>query len=696
MKQRIIFIAMALLLNACAETEKDMEKTFLPETPKLASDVMTPEVLWAFGRVGNTELSPDGTTVLFAVTFYNMEENKSYRELYTVPADGGEVVRITTSAANESEAKWRPDGAKIGFMVSVSGHMQLWEINPDGTGRVQVSDIPGGISGFQYSSDLKNILYIKPVKLDKDIHDLFPDLPKANARLENDLMYRHWDKWHDYTYNHIFVAAYGNGTITEGKDITEGLQFDSPDRPFDGSEQVVWSPDSKKIIYSSKKLKGKAYAFSTNTDLFVYDIAGGETRNITETHKGYDKNPVFSPDGKMLAWTSMERDGYESDLERLMVMDMETGKTVNYSEKWEHSAGHLSWSRDGKSVFFISVVQGVQDIYRLTLADGKIAKLTEGIHNYQNVAEAANGMLIAGKVSMSSPEEIYMVDPSNGKDKALTQVTKGILDQLAMGKVEKRIVKTVDGKDMLVWVIYPPHFDANKKYPAILYCQGGPQSAVSQSWSYRWNFQQMAANGYIVVAPNRRGLPGFGMEWLEQISGDYGGLNIQDYLSAIDDVAKEPYVDKNRLGAVGASYGGFSVNFLAGCHESRFKTFISHCGMFNFEQMYVTTEEMWFEDWDIGGPYWDKSNKAAQRSYSFSPHRFVDKWDTPMLFITGGNDFRIPYTQSMAAYNAAVLRGIPAEFLFFPEESHWVLAPQNGILWQRVFKNWLDKWLKGN
>ena len=694
MKQRIIFIAMALLLNACAETEKDMEKTFLPETPKLASDVMTPEVLWSFGRVGNTELSPDGKTVLFAVTFYNMEENKSYRELYTVPADGGEVVRITTSAANESEAKWRPDGAKIGFMASVADHMQLWEINPDGTGRVQVSDIPGGISGFQYSSDLKNILYVKPVKLDKDIHDLFPDLPKANARLENDLMYRHWDKWHDYTYNHIFVAAYGNGIITEGKDITEGLQFDSPDRPFDGSEQVVWSPDSKKIIYSSKKLKGKAYAFSTNTDLFVYDIAGGETRNITETHKGYDKNPVFSPDGKMLAWTSMERDGYESDLERLMVMDMETGKTVNYSEKWEHSAGHLSWSRDGKSVFFISVVQGVQDIYRLTLADGKIAKLTEGIHNYQNVAEAANGMLIAGKVSMSLPEEIYVVDPSSGKDKALTQVTKGILDQLTLAKVEKRIVKTVDAKDMLVWVIYPPHFDANKKYPAILYCQGGPQSAVSQSWSYRWNFQQMAANGYIVVAPNRRGLPGFGMEWLEQISGDYGGLNIQDYLSAIDDVAKEPYVDENRLGAVGASYGGFSVNFLAGCHEGRFKTFISHCGMFNFEQMYVTTEEMWFEDWDIGGPYWDKSNKAAQRSYSFSPHRFVDKWDTPMLFITGGNDFRIPYTQSLAAYNAAVLRGIPAEFLFFPEESHWVLAPQNGILWQRVFKNWLDKWLK--
>ena len=693
--KHFLLIAMVLLVIACAETENKMEneKTFLPETPKLASDVMTPEVLWAFGRVGNIELSPDGKIVLFAVTYINMEENKSYRELYTVPVDGGDVIRITTSATNESEAKWRPDGKKIGFKSSASGSMQLWEINPDGTGRVQVSEITDGITGFQYSPDLKNILYIKPVKLDKDIHDIFPDMPKANARLENDLMYRHWDKWHDYTYNHIFVTGYGV-SVTDGKDITEGLQFDSPDRPFDGSEQVVWSPDGKSIVYSSKKLKGKAYAFSTNTDLYLYDLATGKTRNITESNKGYDKNPTFSPDGKKLAWTSMERDGYESDLEHLMVMDMETGETVDFSKNWEHSTGHLNWSRDGKSVFFISVVQGTQEIYKLTLADGRIDKLTEGIHNYQNVAETATGMLIAGKVSMSSPEEIFVVDPSSGKDEVLTRVTKGILDQLTLAKVEKRIVKTVDGKDMLVWVIYPPHFDANKKYPAILYCQGGPQSAVSQSWSYRWNFQMMAANGYIVVAPNRRGLPGFGMEWLEQISGDYGGLNIQDYLSAIDDVAKEPYVDENRLGAVGASYGGFSVNFLAGCHEKRFKAFISHCGMFNFEQMYVTTEEMWFEDWDIGGPYWDKSNKVAQRSYSFSPHRFVDKWDTPMLFITGGNDFRIPYTQSMAAYNAAVLRGIPAEFLFFPEESHWVLSPQNGIVWQRVFKDWLDKWLK--
>lgn len=684
------------MVNACTNPENMTEekKTYVPQTPVLTSDVMTPEVLWSFGRVGNIELSPDGKTVLFAVTYYQMEENKSYRELYTVPAAGGKAKRLTNTAVNESEAQWRPDGQKIGFLSSASGSDQLWEMNPDGSDQVQVTDVKDGIFGFKYSPDQKQLLYLKTVKLDQDIHDLFPDLPKANARLENDLMYRHWDSWHDYTYNHIFVADYGRRKISGGKDIMEGQKFDSPDKPFDGAEQVIWSPDSRAIVYSCKKLNGKAYAYSTNTDLYWYDLTSGETRNLTEKHKGYDKNPVFSPDGKLLAWTSMARDGYEADQPRLLVMELESGKQTNYSEGWDQLAANLSWSRDGKSIFFISDIHATEEIYRLDLADGKITRLTDGVHDYLTVAQAADGRLIAGKTSMSQPEEIYLVDPATGKDQPLTTVTKGITDQLEMGKVEERWIKTVDHKDMLVWVIYPPHFDAGKKYPAILYCQGGPQGTVSQFWSYRWNFQMMAANGYIVVAPNRRGLPGFGMEWLEQISKDYGGLNIQDYLTAIDELAKEPYVDETRLGAVGASYGGFSVNYLAGHHEGRFKAFISHCGMFNFEQMYVTTEEMWFEDWDIGGPYWDKSNEAAQRSYSFSPHLFVEKWDTPILVITSEKDFRIPFTQGMGAFNAAVMRDIPAEFLYFPDENHWVTKPQNGILWQRVFKNWLDKWLK--
>ncbi|MGD9931414.1 MAG: alpha/beta fold hydrolase [Mangrovibacterium sp.] len=692
----VLLVVAATLIGACTKqtTMTDEKKTYVPDTPTLSSDVMTPEVLWSFGRVGSTSLSPDGTTVLFAVTYYNKDENKGYRELYTVPASGGDVSRITNTATNESEARWRSDGKKIGYLSSESGSVQLWELNPDGTEAVQVTEIEGGISGFNYSPDLSKIFYIKAVKLDENVQDLFPDLPKANARLENDLMYRHWDSWHDYTYNHIFIAHYGNGKITSGKDILEGEKYDSPDKPFDGSEQVAWSPDSKSIVYSCKKLHGKAYAFSTNTDLYQYNLETGETRNLTEAHKGYDKSPVFSPDGNLLAWTSMARDGYESDQTRLFVMDMATGKQVNYSAGWEQNAGQLSWSRNGNSIFFISGIHATEEIYRLDLADGKITRLTNGVHDYHSVAETADGKLLAEKVSMSQPAELYLVDPDNGNDMALTTINKGLMDQLTMGRVEKRWVKTVDDKDMLVWVIFPPHFDPNQKYPAILYCQGGPQGTVSQFWSYRWNFQQMAANGYIVVAPNRRGMPGFGMEWLEQISKDYGGLNIQDYMSAIDNLAKEPYVDQNRLGAVGASYGGFSVNYLAGHHEGRFKAFISHCGIFNFEQQYVTTEEMWFEDWDIGGPYWDKTNQAAQRSYSFSPHLFVEKWDTPILVIHGEKDFRIPYTQGMGAFNAALMRDIPAQFLFFPEENHWVMQPQNGILWQRVFKNWLDKWLK--
>lgn len=670
------------------------KKTFVPETPVLKSDVMTPEVLWSFGRIGNVELSPDGKTVLFGVTYFKIDEDKSYRELYTIPSTGGKVSQITNTAPKESGAQWRPDGKKIGYLFDQSGETQLWEMNPDGSDPVQVSKVEGGITGFKYAPDQRHIFYTKDVKLDDDIHDLFPDMPKANARLETDLMYRHWDKWHDYTYNHIFVAAYGNGEITSGTDILKGEKYDSPDKPFDGLEEICWSPDGQKIIYSCKKLSGKAYTLSTNTDLYLYDLETGKTTNLTEENKGYDKSPTFSPDGKWLAWTSMAREGYESDQTRLFVMDVATGKKTNFSENWEQNAGGLSWSKDSKSVYFISDIHATDEIYRLDLADGKINRLTDGIHNYLSVSQIGDGKLLAQKVSMSHPAEIYLVDESTGSDAPLTVVNKGIMDQLKMGKVEKRWVKTVDNKQMLVWVIYPPHFDPAQKYPAILYCQGGPQGTVSQFWSYRWNFQMMAADGYIVVAPNRRGLPGFGMEWLEEISKDYGGLNMKDYMSAIHNVAKEPYVDENRLGAVGASYGGYSVNYLAGHNNGYFKAFISHDGIFNFDQMYVTTDEMWFENWEIGGPYWDKENKVAQRSYSFSPHLYVDKWDAPILVIHGGKDYRIPDTQGMAAFNAARLRGIPAEFLYFPEESHWVLSAQNGIVWQRVFKNWLDKWLK--
>lgn len=690
----ICLLALVAILFSCSnqKTTKEMTKNDIPEVPKLSSDIMTPEVLWSFGRIGDPMVSPDGTTILYSVTTYNIEENESYRDLYTVLVSGDEPVRITSTPEKESSAVWRPDGKKIGFMSSKLGDMQLWEMDVDGSNPVQVTQIKNGITGFKYSPDCSHLLYTTDVKIGQDIHDLFPDLPKSNARLENDLMYKHWDEWVQ-TVPHPFIADYKDGKIENEVDILNGEPFESPMKPFGGIEQLAWSPNGKTVAYTCRKKTGKEYALSTNSDIYFYHLETKKTENITLGMMGYDQNPLFSPDGKWLAWESMERDGYEADKIRLFTMNLETGEKTDQSSGFDQNSSGLTWSADSKSIYFVSCWHALTQIYRADLADKKITQITSGVHDYGFVAEAKE-RLIGVKHSMSKPDEIYSIDPKTGTETELSFQNKKLLDQLEMGKVEERWVKTTDNKQMLVWVIYPPHFDPNKKYPTILYCQGGPQSTVSQFWSYRWNFQQMVANGYIVVAPNRRGLPGFGKEWLEQISGDYGGQNMKDYLSAIDAVAKEPFVNKDKLGCVGASYGGFSVYWLAGHHEKRFKAFIAHDGMFNLEQQYLETEEMWFVNRDIGGPYWDKANAVAQRSYANSPHLFVDKWDSPILVIHGEKDYRILASQGMTAFNAAVLRGVPAQMLLFPEENHWVLQPQNGILWQRVFKQWLDKWLK--
>jgi len=469
----------------------------------------------------------------------------------------------------------------------------------------------------------------------------------------------------------------------------EGERFDAPLKPFGGMEQVAWSPDGQELIYTCKKLSGRDYAFSTNSDLYAYRLSDGSTRNLTEGMPGYDMNPLFSPDGTRLVWESMARDGYEADKNRLFIMDWESSEKRDLTIGFDHNAGSPVWDRDLDYLWFSSNREATYQLHLLDINSGAIHQVTEGVHNLNTVAHTGDA-LIATRVSMSEPADVFRIEIETGNNSNLSRINEGLLGQLTMGKVEERWIKTSDRKDMLVWVIYPPHFDPNKKYPAILYCQGGPQSGVSQFWSYRWNFQMMAANDYIVIAPNRRGLPGFGTEWNEQISGDYGGQNMQDYLSAVDALAAEPYVDEERLGAVGASYGGCSVYWLAGNHNKRFKAFISHCGIFNTDMMYTTTEEMFFVDWDLDGPYWEQADKR----YAFSPHLFVDQWDTPMLVIHGEKDFRIPYTQGMGAFNAARIRDIPARFLYFPEESHWVLSAQNGILWQREFAGWLDKWLK--
>lgn len=683
---------MAMALTAVSCSNSSDSPVIGRQYPEIKDNRMSPEVLWAMGRVGGVQVSPDGKRVLYSVSYYSVEQDKSNSDLFMMNTDGTGKYQITDTEFREVAAKWFKGGEKIAYLSSKSGSMQLWIMDADGSDKERVTDVEGGISDFAFSPDETKLLYVADVKYGQRTVDLHPDLPKSSGIIVDDLMYKHWDEWKQ-SVPHPFVADFTGKKIKNVKDILEGEPYESPIKPFGGIEQLAWSPDGKTIAYTSRKKEGIAYAVSTNSDIYFYDLATGKTENKTEGMMGYDQNPAFSPNGKWLMWQSMERDGYEADKNRLFVMNLATGEKTDMSATFDQNVESPVWTNDSKSVYFVSVWHAKTQIYRLDMADAKITQITEGQHDFESVQPAAN-TLIAVRHSMSKPNEIYAVNPKNGSTKELSFENKHILTKIEMGRVEERWVTTTDNKQMLVWVIYPPKFDPNKKYPTLLYCQGGPQSAVSQFWSYRWNMQTFAASDYIIVAPNRRGLPGFGQEWLEQISGDYGGQNMKDYLSAIDAVAKEPFVDKDRLGAVGASYGGFSVYWLAGHHEKRFKAFIAHDGMFNLEQQYLETEEMWFVNWDLGGAYWEKDNAVAQRSYANSPHLFVDKWDTPILVIHGEKDYRILASQGMAAFNAAKLRGVPAKLLIYPDENHWVLKPQNGVLWQRTFVGWLDQWLK--
>lgn len=690
MKKLLLPIALILLmLQACDDASKPQAP--VREKIKLTSDIQTPEVLWGMGRIGEFTVSADGQTVVYSVTDYDVAKNNGFTRLYVMDAEGNNVKCLTNGGYSEYSPSFTPSG-RVAFMTAVSGDMQLWEMDTKGRSREQITDIPGGITGFKYSPDGTMIVYSAEVKMKETVADIYPDLQLSSGRINNDLMYRHWDQWVD-TYSHLFVAKLDGKTVKKGIDILNGEPWESPVRPWGGMEQVAWSEDNTAILYCCRKKEGKDYATSTNTDVYRYNVALGQTANLTEGMMGYDLNISVAPTGNMMAWESMERDGYEADKQRLYVMNLLTGEKTDYSINFDQNSTNLTWSNDASKIYFISDIHATDQVYELSLNNGSIRKVTTGKHNFVSLAVAGD-KLIAGQQSMSHPTELYSIELPSGNFKQISHVNDNIFKQLTTAEVEERWIPTTDGKMMLTWVIYPPHFDKNKKYPTLLYCEGGPQSTVSQFWSYRWNFQQMAANGYIVVAPNRRGLPGFGQEWNEEISGDYGGQCMRDYLSAIDALAKEPFVDEDRLGAVGASFGGFSVFWLAGHHDGRFKALIAHDGMFNLDAQYLETEEMWFVNWDLGGPYWDKDNPVVQWSYSNSPHLFVDKWTAPIMVIHGGLDYRISYTQGMQAYNAAVLRGIPAEFLYFPDENHWVLQPQNGILWQRRFKNWLDTYLK--
>jgi dipeptidyl aminopeptidase/acylaminoacyl peptidase len=667
---------------------------FLPLAASAQQTTYTPELLMKLGRLGEMQVSPDRKLVAYTVTRYSLSENKGNTDIWVVPVAGGAARQLTNTPGSESTINWRPDG-KLTFLSGEGGTEQLYVMNADGSGKQKLSEFPNeGLANLKYAPTGKFILYTQDVKTGKSVQDWYPDLPKADAKLIDDLNYRHWNTWDDFKSSHLFFQPVGDdGKPTGyGKDVMPGEKFDAPLQPLGGSEQLAFSPDGYRLAYTSRKLYGKAEAESTNSDIYLYDIREGKTQNLSEGLGGYDTEPIFSPDGSKVAWLSMATPGFESDRNGIVVYDFKTKKREDITKGSEQAAANIRWSPDGKTIYFVSVLEGTEQLFSVPSKGGKLKQLTKGTQNYNSFELAGPDVAIANKTTQATPADLVRLDLKSGRETPLTTINQQELAGVKTGKSEARWVKTTDGKQMQVYVIYPPDFDASKKYPALLYCQGGPQSPITQSFSYRWNFQLLAANGYIVVAPNRRGLPGFGTEWNNSISGDWGGQPIRDYLSAIDAVSQEPYVDKNRLGCVGASYGGYSVYQLAGKHEGRFKTFIAHAGLYDLTSWYPSTEEMFFAKHDMGGTPWDAT---LHKSYTdFNPQQFAKNWDTPILVIHGGKDFRVPEGQGMEAFGTAQLRGIPSRFLYFPNEGHWITKPQNAVLWNRVFFDWLGRTLK--
>lgn len=665
------------------------------QMPAQAQVPLTPEKLWELGRVSAETLTPDGKYLIYGVSRFDLANNNSERNLYRIPVGGGQAEQITFARGGESVVHVDASGKTVIYLHGG----QLWELDLNSRESRQLTQVDGGLQNVKFSPDRKHILFSKAVAIE-NLHstDKYKDLSKSNAYIYEQLDYRHWDTWNDGKYQHVFVASYVDGKLGEPLDILKDEPYHAPQQPFGGGEDMIWSPDGSAILYVSKKKHGTAYAVSTNTDIYKYDLGSGQTTNLTEGMPGYDTNPAYSPDGQKLAWLSMSEDGYEADKNDIVVLDKAKRQRYNLTKDWDGTVNSYVWSKDSRRIWFVAAVRGTIQLFEINLAGGldkvgaaQIRQISSGEHDLGSIVGQSGDLLIVSRNTINRAPEIYSFAPATQALTQLTRVNDAAYAGIASSEVKGRVTKASDGKDLFSWVVYPPDFDPAKKYPTLLYCQGGPQSALTQSYSFRWNLQLIAAQGYIVVAPNRRGMPGHGVAWNEQISGDWGGQPIRDYLAAIDDVAKESYVDRDRLGAVGASYGGYSVFMLAGVHQNRFKTFIAHDGLFDMRSWYGTTEELFFANKDLGGPYWDAKNKKTYTDYN--PIEHVNNWNTPIFIIQGGKDFRVGIEQGLEAFQAAQLKGIKSKLLYLPDENHWVLGAQNAMVWQREFFSWLEETL---
>ena len=647
-----------------------------------AQQLMTPEILWTLKKVGVQAVSPDQSSLIYKIGQTDLKTEKTKSENYFLNVLNNQSVKV--DLGKKALIQWDKNGlyAQEGDKIFLS--------KDNGKTWTEFYTI-GEADNIVISPDGKKIAFSKQVLVEKVMgKDKYSDTPKTTAQVYTDLNHRHWDYFNEGKYNHVFVVNVSD-KADAAKDLLEGKMWDSPQRPFGGAEDFIWSPDSAQLLYVTKPKSGKEYSTSTNTDIFAYDLASGTTKNLTESNKGYDVNPKFSPDGKSLVWQSMARDGYEADKNDVKIMDWKSGKTTNLTQSWDESvSGDVFWSGDSKMIYFTAAFRGTKQLFSLDPKNAKVQQITKGDFDVNEIFADQKTSLLVGRTDINHATDIFSVNLKNGEMKQVTEANKEMYAQLAQGKSELKMVKTTDGKEMGVWFHYPPNFDPNKKYPTLVYCQGGPQSALTQFFSTRWNFALMAANGYIVVAPNRRGMPGWGTKWNEEISRDWGGQPMRDYLAATDYAKTLPYVDGSRVAAVGASYGGYSVFMLAGIHENRFKTFIAHDGLFDMKSWYLTTEELWFANWDLGSP-WEKPQPKAYTE--FNPSNFVDKWNKPIMIVQGGIDFRVPYEQGQEAFQAAKLRGLKSKLVYFPNENHWVLHPQNGLVWQREFFDWLKETL---